>query len=48
MITILTTISSIISKKIPKLIINNENILLNPNGWVNNQHLATTIQILYV
>jgi hypothetical protein len=27
---------------------NDENILLNPNGWLNDQHLATTMQILYV
>jgi len=22
-----------------------ENILLNPNGWLNDQHLGTTMQI---
>jgi hypothetical protein len=27
---------------------NGENILLNPNGCLNDQHLATTMQILYV
>jgi hypothetical protein len=27
---------------------NHENNLLNPNGWLNDQHLATGMQILYV
>jgi hypothetical protein len=27
---------------------NDENILFNPNGWLNDQHLATAMQILYV
>jgi hypothetical protein len=27
---------------------NDENILFDPNGWLNNQHLSTTMQILYV
>jgi hypothetical protein len=25
-----------------------ENILLDPNGWLNDQHLGSVIQILYV
>jgi hypothetical protein len=27
---------------------NDENILLNPNGWLNDQHLVVAMQILYV
>ncbi len=27
---------------------NDENILLNPSGWLNDQYLATAMQILYV
>ncbi len=27
---------------------NDENILLNPNGWLNDQHFTIAIQILYV
>jgi GTPase SAR1 family protein len=27
---------------------NDENILLNPNGWLNDQHFTVIIQILYV
>jgi hypothetical protein len=27
---------------------NDENIILDPNGWLNNQHLTTTMQIFYV
>jgi len=31
-----------------QLIKNDENILFDPNGWLNDQHLAITMQILYV
>jgi hypothetical protein len=31
-----------------QLIKENENILLDPNKWLNDQHLGTTMQILYV
>ncbi len=27
---------------------NDENIFLNPNGWLNDQHLAIAMQIMYV
>jgi hypothetical protein len=27
---------------------NDEKIFFNPNGWLNDQHLAITMQILYV
>jgi hypothetical protein len=27
---------------------NDENIIFNPNGWLSNHHLATTMQIWYV
>jgi hypothetical protein len=31
-----------------QLLKNDENIFLNPNRWLNDQHLTTTMQILYV
>ncbi len=27
---------------------NDENILINPNGWLNDQYLVAAMQILYV
>jgi glucuronate isomerase len=27
---------------------NDENIIFNPNEWLNNQHLTITMQVLYV
>jgi hypothetical protein len=31
-----------------QLLKNDENIFFNLNGWLNDQHLSTTMQILYV
>jgi len=31
-----------------QLTINDENILLNPLRWLNDQHMATMMQMLYV
>jgi hypothetical protein len=31
-----------------QLLKNDKNFFFNPNGWLNDQHLATTMQILYV
>jgi hypothetical protein len=31
-----------------QLLKNDENIFFNPNGWLNDQHLTITMQILYV
>jgi len=30
-----------------QLVEEDENILLNPNGWSSEQHLGTSMQILY-
>jgi hypothetical protein len=31
-----------------QLIKNGENVFWSPNGWLNDQHLVATMQILYV
>jgi len=31
-----------------QLTINDGNVLLNPYRWLNDQHMATTMQMLYV